>query len=689
MEFLLEIITEEMPASHIKAGLAQLEEKLKAELIAARLPVQGLRTFGTCRRLVVVADIPPRQESKEEVVVGPPKAVAYGADGSPTEAARGFARAQGVAVDRLEVIPTPRGEYVGVKKAISGRGAEEILAELLPSILSSLSFPKMMRWGEGTLRFSRPIRNILCLLGGEPVTFSLAGLVSTGFTTGHKLHSPHKLPVKSFAEFKSLLRQNKVILDPAERKEIICRNIDKRLRRWRASLHPDDELLDRLVYDVENPYVFMGTFPSPYLKLPLEVLSAAMREGQKLFSVVRSGRQLPHFIGVADAPGDPRSLIRQGNERVLLARLEDAKFFWEQDRKVPLAKRGPGLARIIFQEKLGTYKDKVGRLKALTSYICEKIDEPKLKKDALTAAELCKADLLTEMVKEFPALQGVVGGLYARAEGYPEAVAQAIYEHYKPIGLEDSLPASLGGAVLSLADKLDSLVGVVGLGILPSGSSDPFGIRRNANGVCRIILEKKFVLSLNQLLRKALSHYGELPLRPPAEVLDDCLNLFNQRLRSIFETQGYRYDLINAALGAGIDNVYFAGRRLKALETLRQSPSFVPYVLMAKRVNNIIRDAPRSMVIPELFEAREEKELHAMFSIIEKNVGPLLEAGDFGKAQSMILKLHGPLTTFFNRVLVMAEDKKTRRNRLALLQAISQLLLRVADYSQIVVEGEK
>lgn len=689
MEFLLEVNTEEMPSSHVKAGLSQLEDKLKTELSAARLPVRGLQTFGTCRRLIIVGDIPAHQEAREEVIVGPPRAVAFGPDDSPTEAARGFVRAQGVALDRLEVVTTPRGEYVGIKRKVSGQAAETILAELLPAILSSLSFPKMMRWGEGTLRFSRPIRNILCLFGGKPVIFSLAGLVSGGHTTGHKLHSPQKLEVKSFREYGRLLRKNKVIFDPAERKAMILRAIEKKLGHRRASLYPDEELLERLVYDVEMPYVFLGQFPRTYLQLPLEVLSVAMREGQKLFSVVRDGRQLPCFIGVADAPADPRSLIRRGNERVLLARLEDARFFWEQDRKTPLARRAEGLDRVIFQEKLGTYKDKAWRLKRIVAYLCEKIDEPKLKRTLVTAAELCKADLLSEMVREFPSLQGIVGGLYARAEGYPEDVSQAIYEHYKPVGLEESLPGSLSGSLLSLADKLDSLVGVVGLGLLPSGSSDPFGIRRNANGICRILLEKKIDISLLQLLKKVIATYGHFLLKPADEVLDNCRMIFNQRLRFIFENQGHRYDLVNAALGAGMDNIYFVGLRVKALESLRQSPSFVPYVLMAKRINNIIRQTPPFRVVPDLFEEREERELYSAFSIVRKNVLPFLKAGDFARAQAIILKLQTPLANFFDRVLVMAEDKKTRRNRLALLQAISGLLLHLADYSQVVVEGEK
>jgi len=689
MEFLLEVITEEMPSSHVQAGQAQLEEKLAAELRSAHLAVVSLKTFGTCRRLIVVGDFARRQDDKEEAVVGPPKTVGLAPDGSPTAAAKGFARAQNVDVAKLEVIPTPRGEYLGIKKTVTGRPAEEILAGLLPGIISSLTFPKMMRWGEGTFRFSRPIKNVLCLFGGKRVDFSLRGKTSTDFTTGHKLHQPQKIQVKSFREYKTLLKKGQVLIDPAERKELIRKNSEKKLLPLKGKIYPDEELLDKLSYDVECPYIFVGKFPENYLELPLEVLSAALREGQKLFSVVRDGRQLPSFVGVADTSRDPKSLIRRGNERVLRARLEDAQFFWEQDLKIPLAKRATRLELIVFQEKLGTYREKTLRLKTLGGYICAKIDEKSLKKDVIQAAELCKVDLLTEMVREFPSLQGKVGGLYARAEGCPVAVAQAIYEHYKPISLEDTSPASLVGAILSLADKLDSVVGVVGIGIQASGSSDPFGIRRNATGICKVILDKKLSLSFSRLLEKALSAYGGALERPAAEILACCLNLFVQRLRHIYETQGHRYDLVNAALGAGIDNIFYSYLRLKALDNLKKSPSFASLILMAKRVNNIIRGVPPCKINPELLAEKEERELFSAFSIIAENVRPLVEAGDFAKAQNMILKMQAPLSSFFDKVLVMTEDKKIRQNRLALLQAISGLLLQVADYSQVVGEGEK
>jgi glycyl-tRNA synthetase beta chain len=689
MEFLLEIFTEEMPASHIKAGLAQLEEKLRKTLLAGPIACRSLETYGTCRRLTVVGDFASRQEDREEVVVGPPKAVAFASDGSPTNAARGFAKSQNVGIEELQVFATAKGEYVGFKRTTKGQMTEEILAGNLPGIITSLSFPKMMKWGEVNLRFSRPIQNILALWAGKILPFSIQGLESNDVVRGHKLLSAEIFRVKSFREYRTGLRKNRVILAAEQRKQIILRQFGKRLEALKAQVFPDEDLLEKLTYDVEYPYVFRGDFPQEYLRLPLEVLSVAMREGQNLFSVVRDGRQLPLFLGVADAPGDPRRLIRRGNERVLKARLEDARFFWEQDLKVPLVQRAAGLKDVVFQEKLGSYEEKRARLKRIVAYLCDRLDEKGLKKEAVQAAELCKVDLLTEMVREFPGLQGKVGGLYAREEGYRPSVCQAVYEHYQPIGLEDAPPSSLAGALLSLADKVDSIVGVVGVGIQVTGSSDPFGLRRYAHGICRIILDRNLSLSLFRLLEKAYSSYGGILERPKEEVTGFCRTFFEQRLRFIYETQGYRYDLVGAALGAGLDNVSRTLLRLKALDTLKRSPQFEPFILMVRRVNNILRGQRPYPLNEGLFSDKEEKELWSSFSIIRTNVLSLTEMGDFGKAQSMVFNLQSPLDNFFDKVLVMAKDKKLRQNRLALLKEISRLLMVLADYSRVVVEGEK
>ena len=421
--------------------------------------------------------------------------------------------------------------------------------------------------------------------------------------------------------------------------------------------------------------------------MPLEVLSTAMREGQSLFSVVRGKKQLPFFLGVADSYHDRKDLIRKGNERVLKARLEDANFFWEQDLKISLRKRMRELEHIIFQERLGNYEDKTYRLKKIAAYVLDKLDEKKRKKDIVQAAELSKLDLLTEMVREFPALQGKVGALYAREEGYPSVIWKAIYEHYQPLSLDQDSPHSLLGAVLSLADKLDSIIGAVGIGIQVTGSKDPFGLRRNAHGVCKIILDKKISVSFSRLLDKVIHTYGERIELSKDEIKKYCFEFFLNRLQFIYERKGYRYDLVKAALGAADDNIYHSYLRIKTLDSLKESSHFEPMILIAKRVNNILRDQPRYKINPELFTEKDEKELHTTYVIIKKNVLPLIIRGDFYRAQRFIFRLRPVINSFFDNILVMTDEKRIRRNRLALLQGISELLSLVADYSKVVVEG--
>ena len=391
-EFLLEVNTEEMPSSHVKAGLAQLKEKIGAGLAARRVAVGEIEAMGSSRRLVVRGKFAARQEDTEETVIGPPKAAAFGPDGAPAAAARGFAKSQGVEVGALRVIETPRGLYVGVTKKVAGVPTDEILAGMLPGIIISLAFPKMMKWGESSLKFSRPIKNILGVFGRRPLVFSVNGLEAADRTSGHRLHAPRKFRIRRtaketlFEAYVRQLRERLVILRAEERKRIILEQAGERLAGFGAFLYPDDELLDKLSHDVEWPHVIQGGFPAEYLDLPIEVLSMAMREGQKLFSVVKDGRQLPLFIGITDTPGDPKSLICRGNERVLRARLEDARFFWQNDRKTALAERRAGLADVVFQQRLGSYADKAERLEALVGRLCEDLGLDAMKPEAVSAA---------------------------------------------------------------------------------------------------------------------------------------------------------------------------------------------------------------------------------------------------------------------------------------------------------------
>jgi len=687
MEFLLEINTEELPVAHVKTALSQLGKKLEEKLEESNILISDIKTYGTCRRLVVVGDFAAEQNDKEVKIIGPPKTKAFIVDGSPSPAAKGFARAQGVSVNELEVIGTEKGDYLGLRKVVKGKPAREILISILPQIISSVTFPKMMRWGENPFKFSRPVKNILCLFEGKALSFSVGGIFSNDFTSGHRIYFPQKIKVRSFSEYVNILKENKVIVEQEKRKEMILIQIERKLAPLEAQLFKDEQLLEKLIYDVEHPYVFLGEFPEEYLKLPIEILSTAMKMGQNLFSVVKRKKQLPYFLGVADAFKDTKTLIRKGNERVLKARLEDARFFWEQDSKFSLTEKTKELNQIIFHEGLGSYEDKARRLKEIVSYLADRLEAKKDKKQIVYAAELCKVDLLTEMVREFPSVQGKAGGLYARKEGYPALIWKAIYEHYQPLSLEDESPSSLSGAILSIADKVDSIVGQLGIGIRVSGSKDPFGLRRSAQGVCKIILDKKLNLSFLRLLDKVLNVFGDKLKENRLDIKAYCLKFFKNRLQYIFERNGYRYDLVNAALVPGVDNIYYSYLRLRALDNLKDSSQFEPMILIAKRVNNILRGQPQYKINSELFFEKQERELYTTFTIIKENILPLISRGEFSKAQRIAFQIRSSINNFFDHVLVMDDDKRIRRNRLALLQAISKLFIQIADYSQVVIEG--
>ncbi len=691
MELLLEINTEEMPALHVKTALDQLKQGLQRKLVDVHLVDKknepgDIQTFGTCRRLVLYAEIVSKQHPKEEVVIGPPKKAAFDKNSHPTSAAKGFAKSHNVEVSDLEIIKNKKGEYVSITKSIQGKEAAGLLKDILPELIKELSFPKMMRWGQSSFRFSRPIKNILCLGGGNAIPFKIGNILASHYTYGHKLFFPEKIKVSSFKDYLSKLKQKKVIIDAESRKKSIEKQIKEKLAPLDAKVYPDKELLDKVTYDVEYPYAFMGEFPKDYLKLPIEILSTAMKVGQNLFSVVdKNNKQLPVFLGVSDGSPDEKLLVKKGNERVLKARLEDARFFWVHDLETSLEEKKSLLSRIIYQERLGNYKEKTSRIKELAQFLSNQTGI-KENKYLLQSAELCKVDLITEMVREFPSLQGRTGGLYAKEQGYPEQVWKAVYEHYQPVSQDDPSPSSMNGAILSIADKIDSIVGAFGIGIEVSGSKDPFGLRRNAQGICRTVLDKKISFSLSRLIHQTISGYKNLLDKSSQVIIKDCEAFFKDRLIHLYEKQGYRYDLVKAALGAGFDNIYYSYLRLKALDEIKDSSEFNSLIIVVKRVNNILRGQPKRSMNPDLFIEKEEIKLYTDYSTLKEKIMPLISTGDFSKAQNYILEIRSTIDSFFDHVLVMADDPKLRKNRLALLRAVSRLFSRVADYSQVVVD---
>ena len=686
-EFLLEIYTEEMPPSHVKLGLEQLKNLFDKYLRENRIEFSEVKTYGTPRRLIVfIEEISKKQAEGEEKVLGPPKSIAFDEKGKPTPAAKGFARSHGVKIKQLKIFQTEKGEYVGYVKKLKGKPTEEVLSQIIPQIIRSLTFPKSMKWGNYNIKFSRPIRNILCIMNGKLIEFELENLKSTDFSFGHKTYSFQKFTVNSFRKYNELLLRNFVIIDEEQRKSIILKNINDKLSDIGVELKKDDDLLEKIVYSIEYPYVFVGSFPEKYLNLPLEVTSTALKEGQKLFSVIKGEKPVPYFVGVADAPEDPKDCIKTGNERVLIARLEDAEFFWNEDRKKPMKERVKDLKKIIFHEKLGNYFEKKERIKSLVEFLVNQLKLPRIKNFVLEAAELAKVDLTTEMVKEFPNLQGKIGGLYLKEEGYPEEVWLAVYEHYQPVNPEDKSPVTLTGALISIADKIDSLVGAIGIGLEVTGSKDPFGLRRLAYGICKTIIDNSLSFSFFELIDNAINLYGEKIVLPVEKIRNSILEFFKNRLKMYFQALNYRYDLINASLEPGIDDVYASYLKLEALNKIKDSKNFKPLIITSKRVNNIIQKQPEFSLEVSLLKEKEEKQLYDIFKTVENEILPLIKSGEFEKAHEVIVSLRPFIDNFFDKVLVMVEDKKLRQNRIALLQKISKLFSQLADFSKIVEE---
>ncbi len=669
--FLLEIGTEEIPDWMIEPALADLKQRFEAVLAANQLANGGLRLDATPRRLVLrAAALPERQADTEELISGPPKAAAF-KEGQPTGAAIGFARKFGVDVPALETIETPKGEYVAYRRKVEGRPTREILAEALPDVVLKIQWPKTMYWaGRNGPRFIRPIRWLVALLGDEVVPFDIAGVRSGRETSGHRQLGASRITV-SIDDYEEKLHENGVILIADQRRVKIEGEIEAILLGKDLRAKEDRALMETLTYITEQPTPILGGFDADFLALPEEVLITVMRHHQKYFAVEDgSGRLAPHFVAVMNTSGDPEGLVRHGNERVLRARFNDARFFWSVDLKKRLADRVPDLAHVTYQAKLGSYLDKTKRNVKLAKRLARmaKTDEAAAERAAL----LAKCDLTTEMVKELTELQGIMGGLYAREQGEPEPVWRAVYEHYKPVSMEDSIPSTPAGRVVALADKLDTLQGCFRVDLIPSGSKDPFALRRAAQGVVKILVEGKLALPVSRLIG------GDAQLR----------EFFLDRVRYYFrEIRGFRYDEVNAVLAAGWDDLTDVESRLAAIRQVRPTENFEPLAGSFKRIKNILRQAEFTgggEIEAARLEPGPEADLHAAFEKLRKRVSGLRKKKDYGPALEAIASIRPRVDTFFDKVLVNAPDPDVRRNRLTLLHKLLSEFSAVADFSEIV-----
>jgi glycyl-tRNA synthetase beta chain len=681
----LEIGSEEIPAGYIAPALEAMAMEMVRFLDENRIGHGAPFTTGTPRRLLLlIPDVAIHQEACSTEIIGPPKQVAFDAGGKPTKAAEGFARGQGVRLEDVQIKETPRGAYLCVVKEEEGLPSQILLEKMLPDFIAHVPFPKSMRWGSLAITFARPVHGIVALLGKDVLHFTYGEVQSGDRSPGHRFMSPGWLQVTDYSSHKDNLKNHFVVVDIEDRKQLIRNGIEEAARKVGGQVLQDDELLNEVTQLVEYPQPLVGEFEDKYLELPPELLITVIKKHQRYFAVTGDqGRLLPYFVTVANTIPRDFNLVAAGNARVVRARLEDARFYYKEDQKVRLEDRAAQLQTVVFHSKLGTSWEKAERFTALARWLGERL-APARVGPLLRAAFLCKADLVTGMVGEFPELQGVMGRAYARLQSEPEAVAEAIYEHYLPVRAGGPIPKGVEGALLSVADKIDTIVGCFGVGLIPTGAADPFALRRQTLGIIRIVLEKPFKLSLSELIDQALIQLASKMTEPRETAKQGVLEFFLGRLTHMLVSQEeYTADVVEAALAAGIDDLVEAVGRAKALAAFKSRPDFESVTGAFKRVANIIKEPEPSAVISDLLQNPTEQSLYTALSDAEKVVDASLVRQDFEAALSAVSQLRGFIDAFFDAVLVMDKDEAIRRNRLALLTRIHVLFGRIADFRRI------
>jgi len=699
---LLEIGTEEIPAGYIHPALKALAAMLQKKMTEARIEHGSAEIFGTPRRLAVrIEKVAAKQLPLKTELTGPPVKVGFDESGKPTMAAKKFAEKAGVKIDRLSVKETRKGTYLCALKQERGQATRTLLKEILPKVILATPFPKTMRWADLDIAFARPIHSFLALLGSKVIQFKL-GNVSAGRTSdGHYFMQPGKIKIDSADDYLIRLKEALVVVDLDDRRKAVEREITRAAKKVGGSILRDEELVDIVNNLVEYPVAVAGEFDKEFLELPDEVLITAMREHQKYFAVVNKSHQLlPYFIAVNNTKARDMKLVTKGHERVLRARLADAQFFYQGDLKVSNDERVEKLKRVLFQARLGTMYQKIQRVAKIGKFIAKAVDvglagakqTNGLKTQVGRAAKLCKADLVSQVVGEFPKLQGVMGRVYAAIAGELPTVSVAIEEHYRPTYSGGPLPETITGCVLSIADKIDSICGCFSTGLIPTGASDPYALRRQGIGIIQIMNDKGFSFSLRKLIKKSLSQFE---LKGPDELnaLTQKVDTFLQnRIIQLLADQGYTKDAIAAVVDVSIDHVPNLWSRLEALESLKAKPDFEPLAVAFKRVVNILKKSGKmemegqarlGEVQENLFEHESESALFGAYQKVEKKVSDAMDKGLFEKALLDIATLRGPVDAFFDGVMVMAEDQNVRRNRMALLGHIAILFGKFADFSKL------
>ncbi len=688
---LLEIGAEEIPAGYIAPALEAIASNLLKKLSAARIEYGDVKTFGTPRRLAVMVEgVATKQPTVSKDVLGPPTKVAFDADGQPTMAAVKFAEKVGVPIKALKSQNTEKGSYLSARVTERGVATKTLLKKFLPEVILATPFPKTMKWAELNIQFARPMYSIVALLGSSIVSFGLGNLKSGRHTYGHSFMHPGKVKIDHPGAYLDSLKNVQVIADIEARKKMVIQEIEHAASAVGGKVLPDDELVDIVTNLVEYPIATAGKFDDEFLEIPREILITAMREHQKYFAVIdESGRLMPYFIAVNNTRTKDLDLVATGHQRVLRARLSDAQFFFRSDVKVSFGPWMEKLEGVLFQAKLGSMQEKVGRVKRLAAYLADAEGmDAGFKARVTRAAELCKADLVSQVVVEFPKLQGVMGRVYAGVAGEPDDVATAVEEHYRPTYSGGQLPKTATGAVLAIADKIDSICGCFSVGFIPTGASDPYALRRQGIGIVNIMLDKGFAFSLNDLIVKSLELFHEKADFPIQETLEKVYAFIQNRMAHILVEKGFSKDVVTAVTSAGAENVPNVWQRVKALQDLKGAPDFEPLAAAFKRVVNIIKKTaggPQGQVREDLLSHATEKELFAAFKEVQVQVAELFLNGDFEKALLIIASLKDPVDAFFDGVLVMAEDAEVRNNRLALLGSIAALFDQFADFSKLAV----
>ncbi len=690
---LFEIGTEELPAGYIVPALNLLVSLISEKLAMTRIQHGRTSYFGTPRRLaVMIRDVSSRQSDASENLTGPPVKVGKDASGNFTVPAQKFAEKAGVPVTSLKTVNTDKGEYLLACRVEKGRNTTTVLKELLPQIISLMTFPKSMRWGEQKESFARPVRYILALFGNSTIHFSWGGLNSSRYTFGHSLMNPKRIEITHPDAYPDKLRTAFVVVDMEARRDIVVNEINRISSALGGRALSDPDLTDMVTNMVEFPVAASGRFDKKYLALPPEVLITAMRLHQKYFAVVdNQNRLLPFFIVINNNQAPDMSRVTKGHERVLRARLEDAMFFYEQDIRTPLDNRISILKRVLFQARLGSLFDKTERLKRLASSLTDMIavDDNGLREDLSRAAHLCKADLVTRMVIEFPKLQGVMGRIYALAGGENKSVSQAIEEHYQPAFSGATLPESLCGALLAIIDKIDTICGCFAVGLVPSGASDPYALRRQGIGIIQILLARNLSFSLQHLVTAAMQPFSDLDGVQPEESMVAVIDFFRGRMSQLLIDEGLPRDVVNAVLNASADNIPDVWRRARALADMKTKPDFEPLAIAFKRVANIIKKTDVDNIGPAvegLFRHPSEARLYKACLDTAGKVRDSLKQGRYEQALVEIAAIRQAVDSFFDDVLVMAEEPDLRANRLALLLQTALLFSDFADFSVIATD---